>query len=181
MKSIFIIIFLAFSFTKASFAQSTSIFSYSVNEIGTSNSIPLSNYSGKKMLIVNIATQSKAVDQIGRLQELYSKFKDSGLVIIAIPSNSFGNEPGSDEEIMQYLQNRFQPAFIIGKKDLVTGDNLTNVFAWLTDIQKNGLLNRKIKEDFAKYLISKDGKIIGIFSQVIDPLDPVVLESIRKN
>lgn len=162
-------------------AQTTSIYSIGSVELDRTTEIKMSNYSGRLIMLVNIASMSKAIDQMAELEQLYQLYKDSGMVIIGVPSNSFGNEPGSETEIRRFLENRFHPSFPLTRKEPVVGESIDNLFGWLTDIQKNGLLNRKVKEDFTKYLISREGKIIGIFSQSVNPMNSVVIDAIKKN
>lgn len=151
------------------------IFSY-FNDNAYSFSIPtsggainLSDYQGKYILIVNTATNSQFVDQYAKLETLYQRFKDS-LVIIAVPSNDFGNETNDDSTIQNFVLNTYNIHYLISFKTTVSGNNIAPLFNWLTSISENNRMNCPVVNDFQKYLIGKDGNLIGIFNSAVDPL-----------
>jgi glutathione peroxidase len=104
--------------------------------------------------------------------------KDS-ILVIAFPSNSFGNEPGSDAGIAAALQG--QVSFPVARKASVSGADAQPLYQWLQTAADNGLANLRIKADFQKILIGKDGKIKGIFAPGVLPSDPAITNAIKAN
>jgi len=145
-----------------------SIYTISVND-GNGKPIKFSDYSGKKILIVNTASNGPDSQQYVDLEKLYQMHKDN-LVIIAFPSNDFGNEPDENDEIFKRVVKSFNVHFIIAEKTLVSGQNKSYLYKWLSDESLNGMMNSTVKRDFYKYLIDGEGRLIGIFSNAVSPL-----------
>lgn len=141
------------------------------------NTVNMSDFQGKKILLVNIATGSPRVNQLAGLQQLQQQYGDS-LVVIAFPSNSFGNEGRSDAEIRQFCQGNYNTSFIIAAKIQVTGAGLPPVYNWLSRSADNGDMNLSIGGDFQKILIGKDGSIQGVFSPKLDPTNSEITDAI---
>lgn len=155
----------------------TGIHDYQVTAIdGTV--VNLSDFAGKKILFVNTATNSEYVGQYGSLEELYQKYKDS-LVIIAVPSNSFGNEPDSNEAIQSFISTNYNVHYIIASKMNVAGDSVAPVYQWLTDITVNQTFQNPVNNDFYKYMVDEQGQIIGAFTESVDPMDTVIQNLIQ--
>lgn len=136
-------------------------------------------FEGKKILIVNIATGSPRVGQLAELKQLQQQFADS-LVVIAFPSNSFENEPRTTEEITQFCNQQYSINFLLGAKGNVTGPDKTTIFSWLADRTMNGVMNAPAIGDFQKFLIDRDGSIIGTFAPSVSPLDPKIVNAITE-
>jgi glutathione peroxidase len=136
-------------------------------------------FEGKKILIVNIATGSPRVDQLAGLKQLQQQFADS-LVVIAFPSNSFDNEPRTTEEIVLFCNQQYGINFLLGAKGNVTGPDKTTIFSWLADKTMNGVMNAPAIGDFQKFLIDKDGSIIGTFAPSVSPMDPKIISAITE-
>lgn len=154
---------------------------YSLNYADTGgNNISMNNYQGKKILLVNIATSSPKVNQLSGLQQLQQQYGDS-LVIIAFPSNSFGNETRSDIEIRDFCQSSYGATFHIAQKNPVAGVGIQSIYAWLGDINQNGEMNGTVTADFTKFLIDKDGSLIGVFSPKVEPMDNAIQNAITTN
>lgn len=143
----------------------------------TGNTIPFSNYQGKKVLLVNIATQSPNANQIAELESLYQQYSDS-LIIVAFPSNDFGNESGTNESIATSLEANYHIHFILAEKTNVSGTGKSELYQWLSDQSLNGMLNSEVKKDFYKYLINSEGRLIGIFSDEVSPLSNTLQSAI---
>ena len=146
------------------------------------NEISLSQYQNKKMLLVNMASESAlAAVQIPQLEQLYQQYKDS-LVVIGFPSNDFGNEPRSDSDLKLLMQNTYHTTFPvsvkIGVKDSTANTHL--LYKWLQNQSENGNSSAKVRKDFQKFLIEKNGTIIGIFSAKINPLDSIITKAITQ-
>ena len=131
--------------------------------------INFSNFSGKKVLIVNTAINTTDTFQYRKLEQLQQLYKDS-LVVIAIPSNDFNNAPMSDSAIKVFLENRYNIHYKLAKKTSVKGNNISILYDWLAKKDKNGSVNSTVKTDFTKYLIDKAGNIVGIFGRTEDPM-----------
>jgi glutathione peroxidase len=156
-----------------------SIYSISSTDIDGS-SIHFSDFAGKKILIVNTASNSSAVSQYAHLEQLYQQYKDS-LVIIAFPSNSFGNEPGNNQNIKDFITSTYNTHFLLGAKVDVIGSGQSPIYQWLTQQSQNGMMDNEMVDDFQKFLINKNGELIGIFSPVVDPMDSLIQNAILHN
>lgn len=140
----------------------------------------MDKFRGKKLLLVNIATGSPRIDQLARLEKLSRQFRDS-LVIIAFPSNSFGNEPKSNAEIQKFCRKKFDVSFIIAAKGDVNGSGAQRMYRWLSHASENGVIDGEIKADFQMYLINNNGELIGFFEGSKDADDPLIIQAIKEN
>ena len=157
-----------------------SIYSLSVPDINH-GSIHFNDYRGKMILIVNTATgDSAASQQIVQLQQLYQQHQDS-LVVIAFPSNSFGNEPGTDAEIKATMQNVYGVTFPIAAKSWVRGDSANIIHEWLGSKLQNDVMEARIKRDYQKFLIDRTGSIVGRFDSSVSPISTVIQNAIANN
>lgn len=157
-----------------------SIYSLSVPDLNNS-SINFNNYRGKKILIVNTATGNTAANQqIAELQQLYLQHQDS-LVVIAFPSNSFGNEQGTNAQIKAFMQGTYGVTFPIAVKSWVKGDSANIIYQWLGSKLQNERMDAKTKRDFQKYLINESGRLVGKFDSLINPLSPIIQAAIQGN
>ena len=149
--------------------------------LNNGDSIPLSNYKGKKLLLVNTASDCGYTDQYDGLQKLYEENKDK-LVIIGFPANDFKEqEKGSDEEIAQFCKLNYGVTFPLAKKSSVkAGPGQNPVFQWLTDKNKNGWTSKKPSWNFSKYLVNENGVLVNYFDPTISPTGKEVIEAIKK-
>lgn len=157
----------------------TSIYSLSITDIN-GTTIPFSAYQGKKIMLVNIATGSERANQLAGLQQLHQQFHDS-LVIIAFPSNSFGHEQRSNNEIKQFCQSTYNTGFIIAQKNNVAGNGLQTIYGWLANATQNGASAIEVINDFQKILIDKYGDIIGVYAPTVNPTDATIQNAILNN
>jgi glutathione peroxidase len=144
--------------------------------------IAVNEYQGKKILFVNIATGSPlATTQLQQLQQLYQTYKDS-LEIIAFPTNDFGNETISNEQLKLLLKYSYKIKFPVSQKVSVKDSSVNThpIYKWLQNKAENGQVNISIKNDFQKILIDKTGIIIGIFSASTKPLDKVLTDAVEQ-
>lgn len=154
----------------------TTIYDYTVTTID-GNSMSLAQYKGKKILFVNTSSGSIYSSQYGSLEQLYQKYKDS-LIIIAIPSNSFGTEPGDNTQIKQFVSSTYNTHFIITQKAAVAGDGQLPLYNWLTHITQNGMMGDAVGGDFYKYLVDSSGRLVGAFISTVDPMSDEVQTAI---
>jgi glutathione peroxidase len=157
----------------------TSIYTHSITDVN-GNTISLSAYQGKKMLLVNIATGSERVSQLAELQQLHQLHHDS-LVIIAFPSNSFGQEQRSNSEIKTFCQANYNTGFIIAAKNSVAGSGLQPVYTWLASAAQNGADDISIVNDFQKILLDKYGDVVGVFAPTVSPTSSSIQNAIAAN
>lgn len=146
----------------------TGIYDYTIKDI-YNHDINFSSFKGKKILIVNTASESEFASQYKSLDSLSVLYKGS-LVIIACPSNSFGNENKSESEI-EALLNAGEPVhFIVSGKINVSGQSIEPLFKWLTQANLNGALNCNVKGDFYKFLVDSSGNFAGVFAPSVNPM-----------
>ena len=157
-----------------------SIYDLSV-ELNNGENISLSKYKGKKMMLVNTASDCGFTDQYTELQKLYDENKDY-LSIIAFPANDFKQqEKKSDEEIAQFCKVNYGISFPLAKKSTVkAGPEQHPVFQWLTDKNKNGWTNKKPSWNFSKYLVNEEGVLVNYFDPTVSPISNEVLNAIKK-
>jgi len=143
----------------------------------TGEEINLNKYKGKTVLLVNVASKCGFTHQYTDLQTLYEKYKDQGLVVVAIPSNQFGGqEPGSNKEIKDFCETNFNITFPITDKVNVKGKNAHELYIWA---RKNYGKSTIPKWNFHKILINKEGKIQNTFNSFIAPLSKKIINEIE--
>ena len=145
-----------------------SIYDFKVKDRSLSE-VSLGDYKGKVLLIVNTATGCGFTPQYKGLEELYRKYKDQGFEVLDFPCNQFFNQaPGSDEEIHSFCTLKYDTTFPRFHKIEVNGANADPLYAYLTKQNKKGK-TQKIKWNFTKFLISKNGEVIDRFSPMTKP------------
>lgn len=157
-----------------------SIYDLSV-PLNNGNSLPLQTYKGKKLLLVNTASNCGYTNQYDDLQKLYQQFNNQ-LEIIAFPANDFKDqEKGSDNDIAQFCKLNFGVTFPLAKKSVVTksGDQ-NNIFKWLTDKSKNGWNEQPPSWNFSKYLLNEQGILTHYFDPSVSPLSEEVRNAVAK-
>jgi glutathione peroxidase len=144
--------------------------------------LDFSQLKGKKVLIVNTASDCGYTNQYDDLQKLNEQYKDK-LVILGFPANDFKEqEKGSDEEIAQFCKLNFGVTFPLMKKSIVIKNEQQNpIFQWLTDSTRNGWNQKAPSWNFSKYLINEDGALTNYFDPSVSPLSEEVKKSIEKN
>ena len=146
-----------------------SIYDYKVDD-SQKNSVSLSDYKGKTLLIVNVASRCGLTPQYKGLQELYSKYSNKDFEILAFPCNQFGaQEPGSNEEIKEFCDNNFNVSFKIFDKINVNGSNASPLFKHLKNEAKGLMGSEAIKWNFTKFLIDNNGSVIKRYSPQTTP------------
>ena len=129
----------------------------------------LGEYAGKVVLVVNTASQCGFTPQFGGLERLWDEYGDDGLVVLGFPCNQFGSQdPGSDSEIGQFCQANYGVTFPMFSKVDVNGDDAHPLYQWLKS-EKSGLAGDKIKWNFTKFLVGRDGQVIKRFGSTTKP------------
>jgi len=133
------------------------------------STIDFSKYKGKKILIVNTASECGYTPQYADLQKLYEAYK-SKLVIVGFPANNFGGqEPGTNTEIKEFCKKNYGVTFPMAGKVSVKGDDIHPLFKWLTTKSENGVMDAEIKWNFTKFLLDEKGKLIAVFPSKVNP------------
>ncbi len=131
--------------------------------------VDLAKYKGKVILVINTASKCGNTPQYDGLEKLYNARKDQGLVIIGFPANNFGGqEPGTNAEIGEFCKQNYGVTFPMMAKTSVKGDDQSPIFAYLTK-EANPDLTGDIDWNFAKFLISRDGKLVARFKSKVQP------------
>ena len=136
----------------------------------TGNTVDLSQYQGKVLLIVNTASQCGFTPQYQELEQLHQQYHAQGLEILAFPCNQFGGqEPGSDQDIAQFCQLNFGLTFGVMAKIQVNGPEVEPLFEYLKDQARGVLKTRAIKWNFTKFLVNKDGVVVKRYAPRTKP------------
>jgi glutathione peroxidase len=146
----------------------TTVYDFQARQID-GRTVPLKQYAGKVLLIVNTASACGYTPQFGGLEELHRTYGDQGLVVLGFPCNQFGGQdPGDNEEIAQFCQVNYGVSFPMMAKIDVKGAGADPLYQWLS-AEAPGLLGSKsIKWNFTKFLVGKDGAVIKRYA----PADP---------
>jgi len=156
----------------------SSIYNISINSI-SGEVINLEDFKGKKILIVNTASECGFTGQYADLEKLYETYKDK-LVVIGVPCNQFGGqEPGTLTEIQSFCEVNYGVTFLLTEKIDVKGENQHPLYAWLTDKEKNGVKNSTVKWNFQKYLIDENGEYIDYYYSMTKPMSSKILNHLK--
>lgn len=129
-----------------------------------------SSLKGKKVMIVNTASQCGFTPQYEQLESLYKKYKDKNFVIIGFPANNFGGqEPGTNSEIRQFCTKNYGVTFPMMEKISVKGDDMHPVYQWLTKKSENGKLDCSVRWNFEKFLINEKGELVENLNSMTSP------------
>ena len=135
----------------------------------TGETIKMSTFKGKKILIVNVASRCGFTPQYGELEKLQQKYKDK-LQIIGFPCNQFGmQEPGNSSEIKEFCSSNYGVTFPIAEKVKVKGNNKSPIYEWLTNKKLNGWNTKTPSWNFCKYVVSEEGDLMVFFSSKVLP------------
>lgn len=176
MKLTLSILAIAFAFIacKPSDMENTStatkdVYSISIKTL-EGEDLDLSQFKGKKILFVNVASKCGYTGQYADLQKLHEQHGDK-LVIIGVPCNQFGGqEPGSADEIRTFCEKNYGVEFLITEKVDVKGENQHPLYQWLTQKSNNGVLDSKVNWNFNKYLVDENGNLLEHFKSGVKPL-----------
>lgn len=165
--------------TKTSTMEPTSIYQFKVASL-TGGTIDFSDFKGKKILIVNTASECGYTPQYEGLEKLYVTYKEN-LVIVGFPANNFGGqEPGTNAQIKTFCQQNYGVSFPMAAKVSVKGDAIAPVFQWLTQEAKNGVMDVKIKWNFTKFLIDENGHLVASYESGVEPLSEEIVSAVEK-
>ncbi len=142
--------------------------------------MPLSQYNGKVLLIVNTASQCGFTKQYKDLQALYEKYQSRGLVVIGVPCNQFGGqEPGTPEEITEFTKQSYGVTFPMAAKVDVKGENAHPFYVWAGEQVSGGIFGAGPKWNFYKYLIGPEGEFIEGYGSQTSPMSDDIVSAIE--
>ena len=157
---------------------SKSIYDFTMKSIDGQD-VSLAQYKGKKILIVNVASECGYTPQYKGLEELYEKYKDK-LSVLGFPANNFGQqEPGTNEEIKKFCTSNYNVTFPMFSKISVTGSDQDELYKWLTTKELNGWNEQAPNWNFCKYLIDEQGNLVKFFSFRVKPMDDEIVNEIK--
>jgi glutathione peroxidase len=132
--------------------------------------VDLSQYKGKVVMFVNVASYCGYTKQYPALEALHNKYKDQGFVLIGVPANEFGHqEPGTDAEIAKFCSDKYNVTFPMLSKVVVKGNGITPLYKELTSKETDPKFGGDIKWNFTKFLIGRNGEIVGRFESAVKP------------
>ena len=138
--------------------------------------IKLSDYQNKVIVVVNVASRCGFTNQYEDLQELWSSYKNKGLIVLGVPTNDFKQEPGSNGDIKNFCETNFNINFLLTEKNDVKGDNAHAIYLWA----KKNFGNSTIpKWNFHKILINKSGKIQNTYNSFIKPMSKKLINDLE--
>ena len=188
MKKLFILVLSAVAFLQSctgqkkeksnakseSMAKAESIYDFKVLGLEEGKTINFADFKGKKILIVNTASECGFTPQYADLEKISKEYADK-LVVVGFPANNFGGqEPGTNEEIGAFCQKNYGVTFPIAAKVSVKGDDTAPIFKYLTDKNLNGVKNTTILWNFTKFLLDENGKLIDSFISTTKPTDEAI-------
>lgn len=142
--------------------------------------MPLADYKGKVILIVNVASRCGYTPQYTALEALYEKYQSQGFVILGFPANNFGGqEPGTNQEIKTFCSRKYDVKFPLYSKVSVKGDDQTPLYQYLTK-QTAAPIAGEIKWNFTKFLVDRNGAVIQRFESAVTPDSPEVVSAVEK-
>ena len=157
----------------------SSIYDFTLPSID-GQSMPLSNFKGKVVLLVNVASRCGFTPQYKGLEALYERYKDQGLVILGFPANNFGaQEPGTNQEIKTFCSSKYSVTFPMYAKVSVKGADQTPLYQYLTQ-QADPTHTGDIKWNFTKFLVDRNGQVVQRFESAVTPDSAEVVSAVEK-
>jgi len=155
------------------------IYQFKVEDL-EGNTFDFSTLKGKKILVVNTASECGLTPQYEQLQAIYEKYRDKNFVIVGFPANNFGSqEPGTNQQIASFCQKNYGVTFPMMAKISVKGNDMHEVYQFLTQKAKNGLEDNEVQWNFQKYLINEKGELEKVISPRTLPTDDEIVNWIE--
>jgi len=168
-----------FFFAPKEKAIPASIYDFKVTSLD-GGKIDFADFKGKKILIVNTASECGYTPQYAGLQKLYESNRDK-LVIVGFPANDFGSqEPGSNSDISTFCQQNYGVTFPMAAKISVKGKEMAPIYHWLTEQEHNKHSDSKVKWNFQKYLIDEKGRLVSMYPSSVKPDNAELLAAIKR-
>jgi len=138
--------------------------------------VDFADFKGKKLMVVNVASECGLTPQYTQLEELYEQFQQQ-ITIVGCPANNFGaQEPGTDEQIQTFCSTTYGVTFPMTTKISVKGDDMHPLYQFLTQKAQNGVEDSEVSWNFQKYILDEEGKLLKVISPRTEPADDQVLE-----
>lgn len=170
-------IFIVLQPTEASMKDVTA-YDFTFEKLEEGGTLPLSEFAGKVLLVVNTASNCGFTSQYDGLEKLYQSHKDQGLVVIGVPSNDFGSqEPGTNREIAHFCKLNYGVTFPMASKEVVSGDDAHPFYIWA---KKSLGFGTAPKWNFHKYLIDRHGKLVDYFHSTTPPDSDSIKDAIKQ-
>lgn len=139
--------------------------------------INLNTFKGKKILVVNVASECGNTPQYGSLEKLYHDYGPDKFVVIGFPANNFGEqEPGTNKQIKAFCDLHFHVTFPMMSKISVKGKDIAPIYKWLTSKMENGVMDAPVTWNFQKFMIDEEGKLVGMLEPDTDPIHPKITQ-----
>ena len=167
--------------TNQEIMQKENIYQFRVTDLSGSE-FDFVTLKGKKIMVVNTASECGLTPQYENLQALYDQYKDRNFVIVGFPANNFGGqEPGSDSQIASFCKENYGVTFPMMSKISVKGADMHEVYQFLTSKKRNGLMDSEVSRYFQKYLLDEQGELVQVIEPKTLPDDPSVIRWIESN
>lgn len=168
------------SSTKSTVMTKQSIHQFTVKDL-SGNEFDFASLKGKKILVVNTASECGLTPQYKDLEAIYETYKGKNFVIIGFPANNFGaQEPGTNKEIAVFCQRNYGVTFPMMEKISVKGEDMHAIYQFLTEKSKNGLQDSEVTWNFQKYLINENGELEKVVAPKTLPTDPEIVNWIKR-
>jgi glutathione peroxidase len=178
MKKLVIIAMM--SFGMMTIAQNKNLHSFTAKTIDGKD-FNFASLKGKKVLVVNTASECGLTPQYKDLEALYEQYKDKNFVIVGFPANNFGSqEPGSNTEIKSFCTKNYGVTFQMMEKISVKGDDKHPIYKYLTEKKENGKMDAEVTWNFQKFLIDENGNLIDMVPPKNSPKDEKIIAFITK-
>ncbi len=176
MKKLLVFLIMFSFFSKVASGSSTNAYDYEFKSID-GDKIKLSDYKGKVIVVVNVASRCGYTPQYEGLQSLWSNYKNKDVIVLGVPTNNFRQEPGSNKEIKDFCESNFGITFPMTEKISVIGSNSHPFYKWAKEDYGIGAIP---KWNFHKIIIGKEGKIVDTFSSITKPSSKKFLKIIEE-
>ncbi len=162
--------------TMTAIAGETTIYDFTVKSLDGKD-VSLARYKGKVLLIVNVASRCGYTPQYKELEELYTKYKDRGFVVLGFPANNFGGqEPGTDEEIAEFCERNYGVTFAMFSKISVKGEDQHPLYRYITTSEP---VAGEVRWNFQKYLVGRDGALLEKYASSVKPLSGDLVSAVE--
>ncbi|MGJ5640666.1 glutathione peroxidase [Formosa sp. S-31] len=159
--------------------EKESIYQFKVTDL-YGNPFDFASLKGKKIMVVNTASECGLTPQYENLQELYERYKEDNFTIVGFPANNFGGqEPGSDQQIAEFCKANYGVSFPMMSKISVKGSDMHEVYKFLTEKSRNGLEDSEVQWNFQKYLLDENGYLVRVVSPRTLPTDESIISWIK--
>lgn len=175
IKFLFLSIILLIGFGNLK-AQQKTLYDFSAKTID-GKPFNFSSLKGKKVMIVNTASECALTPQFKKLQELYEEYGGDDFEIIGFPCNDFGNqEPADNNEIYNFCTEKYNVTFMMMEKISIKGDEAHPIYKWLTSSEENGALDANVTWNFQKFLIDKNGNVVDVVAPITGPQNRRIID-----